>query len=63
MKLWRITRARYQQLDGEGARQHGGRWNSEGRPHRSLGRLTPAEYAKLHQQSEEKLATISSDLP
>jgi RES domain-containing protein len=32
MKLWRITRARYQQLDGEGARQHGGRWNSEGRP-------------------------------
>jgi RES domain-containing protein len=30
MKLWRIARAKYQQLDGEGARLNGGRWNSEG---------------------------------
>lgn len=34
------------------------------RPHSSLGRLTPAEYAGNHQPSEETLATItSSDLP
>lgn len=36
---------------------------NEERPHSSLGRLTPAEYAGLHQQSEENLATSSSDLP
>lgn len=30
MHLWRITRAAYQRLDGEGARLYGGRWNSEG---------------------------------
>ncbi|MBI4545379.1 MAG: RES family NAD+ phosphorylase [Gemmatimonadetes bacterium] len=30
MLLWRITRASYQALDGEGARVNGGRWNSEG---------------------------------
>lgn len=32
MKLWRLARAKYQQLDGEGARLNGGRWNSEGYP-------------------------------
>ncbi len=31
MRLWRIARAKFQQLDGEGARLNGGRWNSEGR--------------------------------
>ena len=31
MTLWRLARAAYQQLDGEGARLYGGRWNSEGR--------------------------------
>lgn len=31
MQLWRLTRAPYQALDGEGARLYGGRWNSEGR--------------------------------
>jgi RES domain-containing protein len=30
MRLWGITRAKHQQLDGEGARLYGGRWNSEG---------------------------------
>ena len=30
MLVWRITRAAYQALDGEGARLNGGRWNSEG---------------------------------
>ena len=30
MLVWRITRAAYQSLDGEGARLNGGRWNSEG---------------------------------
>lgn len=30
--LWRITREPFQTLDGEGARLHGGRWNSEGVP-------------------------------
>jgi RES domain-containing protein len=30
--VWRITRAAYQALDGEGARLHGGRWNPEGVP-------------------------------
>jgi putative transposase len=33
------------------------------RPHSSLGRLTPAEFAGLHQQSEETLAISSSELP
>ncbi len=32
MRLWRITRRPFQALDGEGARLHGGRWNSEGVP-------------------------------
>lgn len=32
MQVWRIARAAYQALDGEGARLHGGRWNSEGVP-------------------------------
>lgn len=31
MIVWRIARASYQALDGEGARLNGGRWNSEGR--------------------------------
>lgn len=30
MLVWRITRERYQALDGEGARLNGGRWNSDG---------------------------------
>jgi putative transposase len=37
-------------------------YNQE-RPHSSLGRLTPAEFAGLHQESEEDLAITSSDLP
>jgi RES domain-containing protein len=28
--VWRIARAPYQALDGEGARLNGGRWNNEG---------------------------------
>lgn len=32
MILWRLTRAAFPKLDGEGARLHGGRWNSEGVP-------------------------------
>lgn len=32
MILWRLTRSAYPNLDGEGARLHGGRWNSEGVP-------------------------------
>lgn len=36
---------------------------NEERPHSSLGRLTPAEFAGLHQQSEEHLAINSSGLP
>lgn len=32
MLLWRLTRAPFRALDGEGARIAGGRWNSEGRP-------------------------------
>jgi RES domain-containing protein len=31
MIVWRIARAPYQVLDGEGARLNGGRWNSEGK--------------------------------
>lgn len=30
MVVWRITRLSHLALDGEGARLHGGRWNSEG---------------------------------
>jgi len=30
--VWRLTRASFRALDGEGARLAGGRWNSEGRP-------------------------------
>ena len=30
MKLWRVTRAPHQALDGEGARLYGGRWSSPG---------------------------------
>jgi RES domain-containing protein len=32
VKLWRICRSPFQDLDGEGAKLHGGRWNSEGIP-------------------------------
>lgn len=32
MIVWRIARERFQELDGEGARLNGGRWNNEGRP-------------------------------
>lgn len=31
MIVWRITRAAYRALNGDGARLYGGRWNSEGR--------------------------------
>ncbi len=30
MTVWRLAKARYAALDGEGARLHGGRWNSPG---------------------------------
>ncbi len=30
MRLWRIARAAYDPLDGEGARRFGGRWSSSG---------------------------------
>ena len=32
MRVWRICRRRFADLSGEGARLHGGRWNSPGRP-------------------------------
>lgn len=32
MNLWRLARASFAALDGEGARRFGGRWNSPGRP-------------------------------
>jgi len=34
IRAWRIVKRRYQEraLDGEGARIHGGRWNTPGRP-------------------------------
>lgn len=32
MRVWRITREAFQALDGDGARQWGGRWNSVGVP-------------------------------
>lgn len=31
MRVWRICRRRFADLSGEGARLHGGRWNSPGR--------------------------------
>ena len=31
MRLWRLVRAPYTNLSGEGARRYGGRWNSPGR--------------------------------
>lgn len=31
MRLWRLQRGAYPALDGEGARRHGGRWNTKGR--------------------------------
>jgi RES domain-containing protein len=30
--LWRLAREAHRELDGEGARLYGGRWNSSGRP-------------------------------
>ena len=36
---------------------------NEARPHSSLARLTPAEFAGLHQQSEDNLAVSNSDVP
>jgi putative transposase len=36
---------------------------NEVRPHSSLGGLTPTEFVAHHQQSEEHLATTSSNLP
>ncbi|WP_332697904.1 RES family NAD+ phosphorylase [Bosea sp. (in: a-proteobacteria)] len=32
MRVWRVCRAAFADLSGEGARLHGGRWNSPGRP-------------------------------
>lgn len=32
MHVWRLARRAFRELDGEGARQVGGRWNSEGVP-------------------------------
>jgi RES domain-containing protein len=32
MHVWRLARAVYDPLDGEGARLYGGRWNREGTP-------------------------------
>lgn len=32
MRIWRLTRRAFQEMDGEGARKAGGRWNSEGIP-------------------------------
>lgn len=32
MRVWRLALGRYHQLDGEGARLYGGRWNSPGTP-------------------------------
>ncbi|CAD5298494.1 conserved hypothetical protein [Bosea sp. 62] len=32
MRVWRVARAPFADLSGEGARLYGGRWNSPGRP-------------------------------
>lgn len=32
MRVWRVSRAAFADLSGEGARLYGGRWNSPGRP-------------------------------
>lgn len=32
MRVWRLARAAFPTLDGEGARLYGGRWNSRGNP-------------------------------
>jgi RES domain-containing protein len=32
MRVWRVSRAAFADLNGEGARLYGGRWNSPGRP-------------------------------
>lgn len=32
MRVWRLTRRPFANLSGEGARRHGGRWTSPGRP-------------------------------
>jgi RES domain-containing protein len=32
MRLWRVARAAFADLSGEGARLYGGRWNTPGRP-------------------------------
>ena len=32
MRVWRLCRGPFADLSGEGARLHGGRWNSRGRP-------------------------------
>ncbi|HEY5302083.1 MAG TPA: RES domain-containing protein [Acetobacteraceae bacterium] len=32
MRVWRLALGRFSELDGEGARQYGGRWNSPGIP-------------------------------
>ncbi len=39
MRAWRLALGRYHELDGEGARLYGGRWNSPG---------TPLVYAATH---------------
>jgi RES domain-containing protein len=32
MRVWRLALGRYREVDGEGARLYGGRWNSPGNP-------------------------------
>lgn len=39
MRIWRLALGRFPELDGEGARLYGGRWNSPG---------TPMVYAATH---------------
>ena len=39
MRVWRLANSRYAELDGEGARLYGGRWNNPG---------TPLIYAATH---------------
>lgn len=45
MRLWRICRAEYQALDGEGSRLYGGRW-------------TPAGYPVVHASGSASLAVL-----